>query len=148
MPRAIWQLKATFATSQSCRKRAIVSPDVCSPMTNNAGCQFDMWERRTSCFAAPLFPHSTGSCLVPASVPSCVCHMSPLRARGMCTLTRAPRNQSCVRHSAEPAPAPPTSSFTALLIDPLAVRAQALLPSLFFGQRMPSVLSKNLPTRS
>ena len=28
--------KATFATSQSCRKKAIVSPDPCSPMTNNA----------------------------------------------------------------------------------------------------------------
>ena len=31
-----WQLKATFATSQSCRKRAIASPDPCSPMTNSA----------------------------------------------------------------------------------------------------------------
>ena len=36
MSRAIWQLKATFATSQSCRKRAILSQDPCSPMTNNA----------------------------------------------------------------------------------------------------------------
>ena len=36
MSRATWQLKATFATSQSCRKRAIVSPDPCSPMTNSA----------------------------------------------------------------------------------------------------------------
>ena len=36
MSRAMWQLKASFATSQSCRKRAIVSPDPCSPMTNNA----------------------------------------------------------------------------------------------------------------
>ena len=36
MSRAIWQLEATFATSQSCRKKAIASPDLCSPMTNNA----------------------------------------------------------------------------------------------------------------
>ena len=36
MSRATWQLKATFATSQSCRKRAIVSPDPCCLMTNNA----------------------------------------------------------------------------------------------------------------
>ena len=36
MSRAIWQLKATLATFQSCRKRAIVLPDPCSPMTNNA----------------------------------------------------------------------------------------------------------------
>ena len=35
MSRATWQLKATFATSQSCRKRAIVSPHPCSPTTNN-----------------------------------------------------------------------------------------------------------------
>ena len=33
---AIWQLRATFATSQSCRKREILSPDPCSPMTKNA----------------------------------------------------------------------------------------------------------------
>ena len=36
MSKAIWQLKATFATFQSCTKRAIVPPDPCSPMTNNA----------------------------------------------------------------------------------------------------------------
>ena len=36
MSGAIWQLKATFATSQSCRKRAIVLSDPCSPMTNKA----------------------------------------------------------------------------------------------------------------
>ena len=36
MSDAVWQLRATFATSQSCRKRAIASPDPCSPMTNNA----------------------------------------------------------------------------------------------------------------
>ena len=34
----------------------------------------------------------------------------------------------CLRHSAEPVAAPPTSPFMALLIDPLAVRAQALFP--------------------
>ena len=36
MSRAVWQLEATFANSQSCRKRAIASPNLCSPMTNNA----------------------------------------------------------------------------------------------------------------
>ena len=33
---AMLQLRATFATSQSCRKWAILSPDLCSPMTNKA----------------------------------------------------------------------------------------------------------------
>ena len=36
MSNAIWQLKATFATSQSCKKREILSPDPCNPMTYNA----------------------------------------------------------------------------------------------------------------
>ena len=35
-PNAISQLKATFATFQSCRKSAIASPDPCSPVANNA----------------------------------------------------------------------------------------------------------------
>ena len=33
---AIWQPKATFATSQFCKKWAITSPDPCSPTTNSA----------------------------------------------------------------------------------------------------------------
>ena len=36
MSREKRQLNATFAASQSCKKMAIVSPDPCSPMTNNA----------------------------------------------------------------------------------------------------------------
>ena len=36
MSRAMWQLSATFANSQSCNKREILSPDPCDPMTCNA----------------------------------------------------------------------------------------------------------------
>ena len=36
MSKAVWVPKATFATSQSWRKRATVSPDPCGPMTNSA----------------------------------------------------------------------------------------------------------------
>ena len=36
MSRAMWQLDATFATSQSCRKREILSPDPRSPVTHDA----------------------------------------------------------------------------------------------------------------
>ena len=36
MSRAMWQPKATCATSQSHRRWAIASPDPCSPMTNKA----------------------------------------------------------------------------------------------------------------
>ena len=36
MSRAMWQLSATFACSQSCRKREILPPDPCNPMTCNA----------------------------------------------------------------------------------------------------------------
>ena len=34
--RAIWQLKATFASSQSCRKREILPPSPHNPKTCNA----------------------------------------------------------------------------------------------------------------
>ena len=47
---------------------------------------------------------------------------------------RAARNQAVVqffRQSAEPCADPPTSPFAALLMDPLAVRAQAHLPPCF-----------------
>ena len=36
MSRAIWQLRATCATSQPCRNWALVLSDPCSPMTNKA----------------------------------------------------------------------------------------------------------------
>ena len=32
---AFWQLRATFATSQSCRIREMLSPDPCNPMTHS-----------------------------------------------------------------------------------------------------------------
>ena len=35
MSRAMWQLSATFANSQSCKKREILSPVPCNPMTCN-----------------------------------------------------------------------------------------------------------------
>ena len=57
------------------------------------GCQVDMWERSSSCFAASLFPHSAASCLVSASALSCSSCLSPLCAGGMCTL--------CFRQNAE-----------------------------------------------
>ena len=36
MSNAVWQLRATFATSQPCEKREVLSPDPCNPMTYNA----------------------------------------------------------------------------------------------------------------
>ena len=36
MSKPIWQLSATFANSQSCKKREILSPDPCNTLTRNA----------------------------------------------------------------------------------------------------------------
>ena len=50
--RAMWQLSATFANSQSCKKREILSPDPCNPMTIVNRCEFSQTVRET--FSAPL----------------------------------------------------------------------------------------------
>ena len=63
--------------------------------------------------------------------PGCLCRLSSLCVRGMSTLGRAPRNQCCgpvLPAFSRACAAPLTSPFIALPIDPLAVRAQDLLP--------------------
>ena len=47
MSRAMWQLSATFANSQSCKKREILSPDPCNPMTCNASLHTFLFTRAT-----------------------------------------------------------------------------------------------------
>ena len=96
------------------------------------GCQFDVRERRDACFAAPLFPSSR------LALP-CIFHHSKQHAPSRHILhwwdefrfrsSTGSGQWSCsFGQSAEPCAAPPTSPFMALLIDPLAVKAQARLP--------------------
>ena len=59
------------------------------------GRQFDLRERRDTCFAAALFSHGTSRCFVPAASPSNTCCLGTFRAPGMSSRGRAPRDQGC-----------------------------------------------------
>ena len=110
--------KAMMASRCSCR----------SPVGPKA--LIEMWERSDSCLPAALFSHGAAGCFVSTSTPSCLTRLSS--ALEGCApwpeLRRIKAVLQCFRHSADPVAAPPTSSFMALLIDPLAVWAQALFP--------------------
>ena len=75
------------------------------------GCQLDMWERRCCCFAAPLFLFTLRSSLISLGWSS---KKSGLWSTASDILLNA---------------AQPTSPFIALLIDPVAVRAQYFSPA-------------------
>ena len=91
----------------------------------------DMRERRNT--RPPLFSHDATGFLVSASSPL-LRALLELAARLWCVCTSAPelRGMSavvqCLMCSAVPSAAPPTSPFMGLLIDSLAVRAQARFP--------------------
>ena len=85
-----------------------------------------MVERCDSCLAASLFSHRITGFLASACTPGCA--RAWARSRPQPELRGIRAVVQCFLCSAVPAAAPPTSRFMALLIDLLAVRAQALLP--------------------
>ena len=90
MSRAIWQLKATFATSQSCWKRAIVSPDPCNPMTNNVSLPTLFSSELLEETEEPFSDRPDFSSIIICRPINCRCFSFPLRI----TLgTRQPRRQ-------------------------------------------------------
>ena len=86
-------------------------------------------ERCDSCLAASLLSHCIAGFLASASTPDCACCLGSLHACGhrpeLLGIRAVVQRFLCF---AAPAAPPPTSPSMALLIDPLAVRAQALLP--------------------
>ena len=59
------------------------------------GRQFDVRERRDTCFAAPLFPHRASRCFVPSTTPSSPRRLSTFCIGGMSSAAGAPRHEAC-----------------------------------------------------
>ena len=59
------------------------------------GRQFDVRERRDTCFAAPLFPHCAPHCFVPATSPRTTRCLATFCIGEMSSKARAPWNQGC-----------------------------------------------------
>ena len=96
------------------------------------GRQLDVRERRETCSAAALLPHRAPCRFVPSTTPSNPRRLDTFRSSGIESQCPELRGMRAViqflRQSAEPCVAPPTSPFTALLMDPRAVKAQARFP--------------------
>ena len=86
--------------------------------------QFDVEERRNTCFASILLTHRASRQFVSG-------RFGAVRTGGMSSQPELRGMRAVVqflRQSAEPRAAPPTSPFMALVMDPRAVKAQARFP--------------------